>query len=57
MDSSEKYDNEVALLFAEVLRRLKQREELIDQEYETYEIVPKYKLDSNVIAEYRKVEK
>ena len=57
MDSSEKYDDQIALLFAEVLRRLKQKEELVNREYETYEIIPKYKLEDNVIAEYRKVKR
>lgn len=56
MDSSKKYDDDkIALMYAEALRLLKQREELEDTEFKVYEEVPKHELKDEELAVYRKV--
>ena len=56
MDSSKKYDDDkIALMYAEALRLLKQREELKDTEFKVYEEVPKHELKDEELAVYRKV--
>lgn len=50
-------EDEIALMFSEVLRQLNEKKELDSRPYEVYEIVPKHELKDTELAVLRKVER